>query len=94
MTLQELYKNEHFVAIKTVFPRIADSIELFWGHDGFDEIISKLIKDSRDGERQGFPNEVSTALFKLMSLHDSSYPQFRKEMTPIAHLNDIANRRD
>ena len=66
--------NESFKLVAERFPHISKKIEVTWGHKECSEFINRLLTDSRDGKRQGFPPEVGKALFKLMALHDELYP--------------------
>lgn len=73
--------SEEFQTIKTLMPHIAPKIELLWGHKECNVFISRLLMDTRDGTRQGFPHEVAKALTKLMLRHDEEFPQFIEKQT-------------
>jgi len=47
-----------------------------------------LINDKRDGRRQGFPEDVMVALFRLMQEHDKQFPQFVLKITDIWSLTN------
>jgi hypothetical protein len=79
----DLKANTHFNIIAQAYPRIAGQIELFWGHEGFDVVVGKLLKDSRDGARQGFPPVVADAIMKLMTDHSTAFPHTVKNDTDV-----------
>lgn len=80
--------NVYFNVINDKFPHIGKKIELFWGTVEFNEMLSRLFDDTRDGRRRGFPSDVATALFRLSLLHDAQFPQFVKESTDIWGINN------
>lgn len=54
-------------------PRIAKSIEVFWGHRDCVEYLEQLILSGGDGfgnARVGFKREVISALLNLVALHE------------------------
>ena len=54
-------------------PRIAKSIEVFWGHRDCVEYLEQLILSGGDGfgnARVGFKREVLSALMNLATLHE------------------------
>jgi hypothetical protein len=67
--------NSNLLTLYATFPRIAKGVEVFWGEKDFPEYINKLLADGRN-DRQGFPAEVTTALFALQKLHSASFPEF------------------
>ena len=70
--------NENLLIIHAAFPRIGKAIEAFWGYKEFPEFINKLLADGRNN-REGFPEEVTTALFVLQQIHAKGYPEFEQE---------------
>jgi hypothetical protein len=64
--------DHEFAILRKHHARIADSIQLFWGHPECDEFIQKLVFNSDDEyvrARAGFKPEVLEAIMKLSSLH-------------------------
>lgn len=61
-----------FEILRKHHARIADSIQLFWGHPECDEFIQKLVFNADDESvrvRAGFKPEVLEAIMNLSSLH-------------------------
>ena len=56
-----LKENQHFNTINSLYPHIGDKLEMFWGHLDFVRYVDKLIYDTRDGGRKGFPAPVFMA---------------------------------
>ncbi len=54
--------------IKEQFPRIANKIVQLWGMAELDRYLESLVFDERGG-RQGFPEEIGSALFKIRDSH-------------------------
>jgi len=73
----------YFQCVNARFPRIGRILFDLWSTEGFSPYVNRLMHDSRDGERQGFPNDVAVALFKLMQQHDEEYPQHALSVTDI-----------
>lgn len=69
-----LDSNEDFQLVDKSFPHIGHKLKLLWGHKECAELLHNLLTDTRDGTRQGFPKPISSALFKLLALHDNLYP--------------------
>ncbi len=64
--------DREFRILRRHHARIADSIQLFWGHPECDEFIQKLIFNSGDEfvrARAGFKPEVLEAIMNLSALH-------------------------
>ena len=69
-----LADNENFLLVNEQFPHIGRKLELLWGHKECADFLHSLFHDTRDGQRQGFPKPVASALFKLLVLHDELFP--------------------
>lgn len=67
-------KEELFSIFKTEYPRIYNSISLFWGEKEFTPYINSLLEDTR-GNRQGFSFRILNCLIKLQEVHDAEFPQ-------------------
>lgn len=76
-------ENPDFLKVNAEYPRIGANIAVFWGYPELMLYINKLIHDSRDGTRQGFTADVSSALVDLMIEHDRIYPQHSLKSTDI-----------
>lgn len=64
--------DHEFGILRKHHARIADSIQLFWGHPECDEFIQKLVFNAEDEfvrARAGFKPEVLEAIMNLSSLH-------------------------
>jgi len=56
------------------FKHLVQKIELHWGYDEFYPFIEKLMLDTRDGQRAGFPLEVIQEIADLHRLHERLHP--------------------
>jgi hypothetical protein len=79
--------NEDFIVIQNSMPHIAKSVELFWGTVDFNRFLDKIMSDTRDGHRVGFPKDVASALLRLSIKHDSSFPDAMIKVSDIWSLN-------
>jgi len=82
----DIKTHPHFITVNAHYPRIAAQIELFWGHEGFDVVINKMMNDTRDGQRAGFPPPVSEALIKLLAEHSQTFPHLTKSESDLWSL--------
>lgn len=62
------------------FPHIQYRIELFWGTKECRPYLKSLTVSDRPS-RVGFPFEVGMAIYELIDLHDSEYPEYN----PVSH---------
>jgi len=60
------------------FKHLAQKIELHWGYDEFYPFMEKLMLDTRDGQRAGFPLDVLQEITVLHEIHTKLYPPKRK----------------
>jgi hypothetical protein len=63
--------------VRAYHARIADAIEMFWGHRDCGEYLEQLVTNGGDGfdhTRIGFKHEVITALIELSALHEIKPP--------------------
>jgi hypothetical protein len=56
--------------IQRLFPRIGEKIISMWGSVALNSYLSSLIFDERGG-RQGFPEQIAAALFRLLKGHEA-----------------------
>ena len=87
LVVERLEQTPYFQTINARFPRIARRLVATWGHAAFGEYINDLLNDNRAG-RQGFPEEIMLALFKLSEEHDKEFPQFVLKITDIWSLTN------
>ena len=83
-----LAQNAEFNTVNSRFPRIGQRIMATWGSAKFCEYTNELMNDKREGHRQGFPEDVVVALFRLMQEHDKQFPQFVLKITDIWSLTN------
>jgi hypothetical protein len=89
-----LKKSDDFLCVNAQFPRIGQILLDLWGTDGLGAYINRLMQDTRDGERIGFPPDVAKALFKLSREHDERYPAHALKVADIWRLARDSDRRD
>ena len=62
---------DHFPqGIAQRYPHILARIADLWGSAALDAYLDNLMLDNRGG-RQGFPPDVATEIFRLISVHDA-----------------------
>jgi len=83
-----LAENAEFMLVNSRFPRIGQRILATWGHSTFCDYVNELMNDKREGRRQGFPEDIMLALFRLMQQHDKEFPQFVLKITDIWTLTN------
>lgn len=83
-----LAENENFRIVDARFPHIGKKLAGLWSSHDFSVFINELFRDTRGGTRQGFPKDVSVALFRLMQDHDRLYPEAAYEVQDIWSLNN------
>jgi hypothetical protein len=83
-----LAANENFKIVNERFPHIGKKLVGLWSSYAFSLFINELFQDTRGGTRQGFPKEISVALFRLMQDHDRLYPDVVYQAQDIWSLNN------
>lgn len=83
-----LADNENFRIVNERFPHIGKKLAGLWSSHDFSPFINELFRDTRGGTREGFPKDVSVALFRLMQDHDRLYPEVAYEAQDIWSLNN------
>ncbi len=63
-----------FTLVQDQFPKISEKITLMWGSVLLQQYLSKIIFDERGG-RQGFPEQIVSALMRLYEYHGSLVPE-------------------
>ena len=71
-----LEQDKDFVLIDNKYPHISSRLKLLWGSKECYNYFGNLLLDTRDGERQGFSNEVASSIYRLSVLHDEQFPKF------------------
>ena len=74
----ELANSEEFALVHQRFPHIGDRLLTRWGTKEYLEYLESLLKNSSGKQRQGFPYDIYSALFKLSNLHAQLFPQLVK----------------
>lgn len=72
----DLEKDVDYILVNSQFPHIGVKLKAIWGYPEFYQYVNKLMNDTRDGHRQGFPLEVASGLFRLYNKHDTEFPQW------------------
>ena len=83
-----LANNENYQIIARRIPRIAQRLDALWGHEAFPAYLGELMNDTRGGARQGFPEDVAIALFRLLQQHEKEFPQYVKPVGEIWSMNN------
>lgn len=69
--------DEAVEMLKTLFPRIHQSLLALWGSAPGEAYLDGLIVDER-GDRQGFPPDVLRGLLVLQRIHFEKFGTFKK----------------
>lgn len=67
--------NDNFKFINASFPHIGKKLKLFWGYPEFNTLMDDLQKDTRGGQRKGFPPDIIFALDNLDAAHGHAFPK-------------------
>lgn len=78
-------KDPELVIVAGFASRISDAIWLMWGYPECDIYLNKLMFDSRDGNRKGFPPEVALAIMILYNRHQAT---FKFGLTDVWAMNE------
>lgn len=68
------YLGEKESLLDRDFKHVAEKIELHWGYEEFYPFIEKLLVNTRDFKRAGFPVAVVQELSELLEIHEKLYP--------------------
>lgn len=79
MTLEH---DRDYQLILSQYGRIGKMLGLLWGSSTFNMYIDNLMHDTRDGQRQGFPQDVAEALLGLQMTHHRLFPEFNQAQDP------------
>lgn len=68
-------------------------IDETWGTRGCREYINRLMNDTRDGRRRGFPGDHARTILRLLMEHDQEFPEFEENITsmwrsPVGETDD------
>ena len=72
-------KDELLKFIASHYKKVAIIIEAYWEEPDFDVAVNRLLMDSRDGHRQGFPLDITEAIFKLVKIHDTGISKTNRQ---------------
>ena len=70
------------------FPRIAKDLDFLWSSREFSDYVYRLIEDTRENTRQGFPSDVFFAILDIQELHDQEFPNMARKYLDIWELNN------
>jgi hypothetical protein len=70
--------SEEYLIVEKHVPHVAHNLKLFWGTEFFVEYVTRLMFDTRDGQRQGFHKEAAKAMTALLARHDEEFPRVIK----------------
>lgn len=73
--MTDVKSTPQYGTIREEYPRIADTIDLHWGYESFAPVMMKLMQDTRNGTRAGFPSHVGSAIIKLITMHAEYFPE-------------------
>ncbi len=59
------------------FPHIHQAITMCWGSRELNIYLEKLMLDTRDGARAGFPREVARLIVKVQEAHEAEFPYLK-----------------
>lgn len=80
--------TKQYLLIQSKFPRIASNFDFLWGAPEFSDYVYKLIEDTRENTRQGFPSDVFFAILDIQELHDQEFPHYARKYLDIWELNN------
>ena len=66
-------KEFYPVNLELKFPHILEQILKLWGKPEFDANMNRLMLDTRDHMRKGFPPEVASEILRLSLIHSQQY---------------------
>ena len=72
----------HFKIVNKAFPHIGKNIRLLWGHPELVTYVEKLMADTRNGQRRGFPDDVHDSILRLVERHDREFPRRAPALNP------------
>lgn len=67
-------------ALYATYPHLAQ-IDEMWGTRDCREFINRLMNDTRDGKRRGFPGDHARTILRLLMEHDQEFPEFEENIT-------------
>ncbi len=71
---QRLSGDADFLIIQRRFPHIGAQIIAAWGRRSFYFYVDSLFNEKKRQKRQGFPEDVVLAIFRLSQVHDREFP--------------------
>lgn len=67
-------------ALYAAYPHL-QKIDELWGTRDCREFITRLMNDTRDGRRRGFPGDYARTILRLLIEHDRLFPEFEENIT-------------
>ncbi len=71
----EVRATEEFQTINERFPHVGRRLIQTWGSYAFYMYSGTLFADTRGGTRCGFPDEILTAITRIVKIHEQAYPR-------------------
>ena len=72
-------ESECYASLSAAFPHIVKIIDVLWGSKECQQYLLKLILDTRDGSRAGFPYSAFKDIGQLIVIHDELFPKYAPE---------------
>lgn len=88
MLFEQIEDIQDFKLVNEQFPHIGELLKTNWGHDLFINVMDRLMHDTRNGTRRGFPPDVGRALMRLTVLHDNTFRIKRMDVWAGAYTSD------
>lgn len=66
---------DEYSIVKNKLPHIAENLKTFWNSQYFEDYVTSIMLDTRDGARKGFPIEIAKALNELSRVHSELFPK-------------------
>jgi hypothetical protein len=70
----DMQGSKPFTCVNNQYPRIGSALTLFWGERELVPYVEKLLLDTRNQSRQGFPSDIVAALHSLLAMHHVAFP--------------------
>ena len=75
--------SEHFQVLQTKMPHIAREFQKRWGFVSLGNYMSKVMFDTRDDKRIGFPKDVADAMWAISKANNDEHNLHRYHEAPI-----------
>lgn len=71
-------------ALFETYPHLRQIDELWGTRDGR-QFLTRLLNDTRDGTRRGFPAEHARTIVRMLLEHDRAFPEFEESINQLWH---------